>query len=144
MKKLLSVLGVVAAVLVIVFVVMGSSSDSKQSAENEIGDMASSQQSSDNSANKDISEKAENVIEIKNFKFVPEKMTIKKGTTITWKNFDNTKHNVIFDDESAGEVEGGKLISNGEEVSFTFNEVGEFPYYCMPHPYMKATVTVME
>ena len=144
MKKLLSVLGVVAAVLVIVFVVMGSSSDSKQSAENEIGDMASSQQSSDNSANKDISEKAENVIEIKNFKFVPEKMTIKKGTIITWKNFDNTKHNVVFDDETTGEVEGGKLISNGEEVSFTFNEVGEFPYYCMPHPYMKATVTVME
>ena len=144
MKKLLSVLGVVAAVLVIVFVVMGSSSDSKQSAENEMGDMANSQQSSDKSANKDMSETAENVIEIKNFKFVPEKMTIKKGTTITWKNFDNTKHNVIFDDESAGEVEGGKLISNGEEVSFTFNEVGEFPYYCMPHPYMKATVTVME
>ena len=144
MKKLLSVLGVVAAVLVIVFVVMGSSSDSKQSAENEIGDMASSQQSSDNSANKDISEKAENVIEIKNFKFVPEKMTIKKGTTITWKNFDNTKHNVIFDDESAGEVEGGKLISNGEQVSFTFNEVGDFPYHCMPHPYMKGSVTVTE
>ena len=144
MKKLLSVLGVVAAVLVIVFVVMGSSSDSKQSAENEIGDMASSQQSSDNSANKDISEKAENVIEIKNFKFVPEKMTIKKGTIITWKNFDNTKHNVIFDDESAGEVEGGKLISNGEQVSFTFNEVGDFPYHCMPHPYMKGSVTVTE
>jgi plastocyanin len=144
MKKLLSVLGLVAAVLVIVFVVMGSSSDSKQSAENEIGDMASSQQSSDNSANKDISEKAENVIEIKNFKFVPEKMTIKKGTTITWKNFDNTKHNVIFDDESAGEVEGGKLISNGEQVSFTFNEVGDFPYHCMPHPYMKGSVTVTE
>ena len=144
MKKLLSVLGVVAAVLVIVFVVMGSSSDSKQSAENEIGDMASSQQSSDNSANKDISEKAENVIEIKNFKFAPEKMTIKKGTTITWKNFDNTKHNVIFDDESAGEVEGGKLISNGEQVSFTFNEVGDFPYHCMPHPYMKGSVTVTQ
>ena len=144
MKKILSVLGVVAAVLVIVFVVMGSSSDSKQSAENEIGDMASSQQSSDNSANKDISEKAENVIEIKNFKFVPEKMTIKKGTIITWKNFDNTKHNVIFDDESAGEVEGGKLISNGEQVSFTFNEVGDFPYHCMPHPYMKGSVTVTQ
>jgi plastocyanin len=144
MKKLLSVLGLVAAVLVIVFVVMGSSSDSKQSAENEIGDMASSQQSSDNSANKDISEKAENVIEIKNFKFVPEKMTIKKGTIITWKNFDNTKHNVIFDDESAGEVEGGKLISNGEQVSFTFNEVGDFPYHCMPHPYMKGSVTVTQ
>ena len=144
MKKLLSVLGVVAAVLVIVFVVMGSSSDSKQSAENEIGDMASSQQSSDKSANKDMSETAENVIEIKNFKFVPEKMTIKKGTIITWKNFDNTKHNVIFDDESAGEVEGGKLISNGEQVSFTFNEVGDFPYHCMPHPYMKGSVTVTQ
>jgi plastocyanin len=106
--------------------------------------MANSKQSSDKSANKDMSETAENVIEIKNFKFVPEKMTIKKGTTITWKNFDNTKHNVIFDDESAGEVEGGKLISNGEEVSFTFNEVGDFSYYCMPHPYMKGSVTVSE
>ncbi len=144
MKKILSVLGVVAAVLIIVFVVMGSNSDNKQSAETQMSDMTSSEQSSEKGGSKDMSETTKNVIEIKNFKFAPEKMTIKKGTTITWKNFDNTKHNVVFDDGSAGKVEGGKLISNGEEVSFTFSEVGEFPYHCMPHPYMKGSVTVTQ
>ena len=102
MKKILSVLGVVAAVLIIVFVVMGSNSDNKQSAETQMSDMTSSEQSSEKGGSKDMSKKKKNVIEIKNFKFAPEKMTIKKGTTITWKNFDNTKHNVVFDDVSAG------------------------------------------
>lgn len=142
MKKLIGVIGVVVAVLVIVFVAMGSS-DTETASTDEFTDQSSQSDAAANTGT-DTPEQSADTIEIRDFKYAPEKMTVKKGTTVTWKNFDNTKHNVVFDDESAGEVEGGKLIGNGEEVSFTFNEVGDFSYFCEPHPYMKASVTVTE
>lgn len=33
-------------------------------------------------------------------------------------------------------------ISAGETFSFTFNDSGDFPYYCTIHPYMRRTITV--
>ncbi len=88
--------------------------------------------------------KQPNTVEINNFKFEPGEMTVKKGTKVTWKNNDPTKHSVIFDDENNGKVEDSKLIGKGEEVSFTFNEIGKFTYHCQPHPYMKGTIIVTE
>jgi plastocyanin len=33
----------------------------------------------------------------------------------------------------------------GQQFSFTFNEAGEFQYFCIPHPtFMVATITVVE
>ncbi len=85
-----------------------------------------------------------NTVAISNFKFAQQKITVKKGATVTWNNEDPAEHNVVFDDSSAGEVEAGKLISKGESVSFTFDKVGIFPYHCIPHPYMTGTVEVVE
>ncbi|QDY46336.1 hypothetical protein FK545_16210 [Planococcus glaciei] len=36
------------------------------------------------------------------------------------------------------------LIAQGETTSFVFNEAGEFPLHCNPHPTMKMTVIVEE
>lgn len=36
------------------------------------------------------------------------------------------------------------LIAQGETTSFVFNEAGEFPLHCDPHPTMKMTVIVEE
>lgn len=88
--------------------------------------------------------KTENTVEISNFSFKPETLTIKKGTTVTWLNNDATKHNVIFDDESAGKVEDSRLISKGEKLQYTFDKVGKFTYHCQPHPYMTASIEVTE
>ncbi len=79
-----------------------------------------------------------------NLAFMQREVSIKKGETITWRNEDTAAHNVIFDDSKLGEVEDSKLINQGEELKFTFNETGEFTYYCGPHPFMKAKVTVTE
>lgn len=40
--------------------------------------------------------------------------------------------------------EASKLLSQGESTSFVFNETGEFPIFCEPHPVMKMTVVVEE
>jgi plastocyanin len=86
---------------------------------------------------------APNTIEIKNYSFMPNKIKIKKGTTITWINRDIASHTVTIDDKNKGGPRS-KFIKKGEKYTFTFSEVGIFPYHCQPHPYMKAVVEVVE
>ncbi|MGI2326618.1 plastocyanin/azurin family copper-binding protein [Planococcus sp. YIM B11945] len=40
--------------------------------------------------------------------------------------------------------EASPLIAKGEKVSYLFNEAGEFPIHCQPHPKMTMTVLVEE
>lgn len=96
------------------------------------GPMSSSNMASNNVAN---SEK----IEIKGYKFSPETMTVKVGTTVTWTNQDNVRHSVIVDGTDGPKSE---LLAKGESYSYTFKTAGTFNYFCGPHPYMKASVTV--
>jgi plastocyanin len=82
-------------------------------------------------------------VTIQNFAYSPSKIQVKKGTKVTWTNQDSVKHDVAPDTESANFV-GSELLAKGESYSFTFNTVGTYSYYCSPHPYMKATVEVIE
>ena len=64
--------------------------------------------------------------------FVPSELTIKTGDTVKWINNKMAPHNAVF------EVEGVKshkqlVFSPGESYETTFNEVGDFNYYCEPH-----------
>ena len=80
---------------------------------------------------------------IKDFAFGPKKITIKKGTKVTWTNQDDAKHDVAPDEKSEDFV-ASKLLAKGESYSFTFEKAGTYAYHCTPHPYMKATVEVTE
>ncbi len=82
-----------------------------------------------------------NQIIIKDFNFQTPKLTVKKGTTVTWVNQDDAHHNVIADN---GVGPKSDLLAQGQSYSYTFNDVGSFSYHCDPHPYMKATVEVTE
>lgn len=86
---------------------------------------------------------APNTVEIKKYEFTPKKITVKKGTTVTWINYDIAPHTVTIDDEALVGPKS-KFFGQGEKYTYTFNEVGVFPYHCEPHPYMKATVEVIE
>ncbi len=79
-------------------------------------------------------------VEIEDFAFQSDALTVKVGTTVVWTNKDKVAHTVTSD---AGLFDSG-LFAKGESFSFTFTEVGVFSYYCIPHPYMKGTVTVVE
>ncbi|MBI5754140.1 cupredoxin family copper-binding protein [Candidatus Peregrinibacteria bacterium] len=80
-------------------------------------------------------------VAIKDFAFAPNAITIKKGTKITWTNYDGAAHTVTGD--AAGGPDSDSLNSGGT-YSYTFDKAGTFSYYCKFHPNMKATVTVTE
>ncbi|MDH5571223.1 MAG: plastocyanin/azurin family copper-binding protein [Gammaproteobacteria bacterium] len=80
------------------------------------------------------------VVEIKNFKFSPQQITIKPGTTIHWINREKRQyHSVWF--ESSGEPEPDYFFPD-ESFYKTFNQTGTYPYRCGPHPKMTGVVKV--
>jgi len=74
------------------------------------------------------------------FGFAPATLTIKAGTTITWKNTSSAPHTVTSDDRKAF---ASDTIDTGGTFSFTFKNAGTFPYHCTIHPFMKATIIVV-
>ncbi|BBC26446.1 plastocyanin [Pseudanabaena sp. ABRG5-3] len=64
--------------------------------------------------------------------FEPKVVTIKAGDTIKWVNNKAYPHNIVFDGHE--ELSHKKLAQKPKaELESTFNEVGEFSYYCSPH-----------
>lgn len=84
-----------------------------------------------------LSEK-EQVITINNFKFSPESITVKAGTTVTWLNSDTVDHAIAADDMS---FDIG-VVAPGEKGSYAFTKAGTYTYHCAAHPSMTATVVV--
>lgn len=82
-------------------------------------------------------------IDISNYAFSQQNIKIKKGTKVTWINKDSVKHTVTSDSGSSQGLDSA-LLGNGESYSYTFDNVSTYKYHCTPHPYMKATITVVE
>ena len=78
--------------------------------------------------------------------FSLENLTVNVGSTVTWDNKDRYLHTATSGAPGApsGLWESGAIFAQGGQFSFTFNQVGTFPYYCKMHDYMSATVTVVE
>ncbi len=79
----------------------------------------------------------------------PLALEVTVGTTVTWTNDDTVAHTVTSgpSDGTRGEADGlfdSGFLDAGDSFSYTFTEVGEFPYYCLPHPWMVGSVTVTE
>jgi plastocyanin len=77
-------------------------------------------------------------IDIADFKYDPETVTVKAGAELTWTNSDAAAHTATADDSS---FDTGDL-DKGDSKSVTFDNAGSFTYYCRFHPFMKATVEV--
>jgi amicyanin len=73
---------------------------------------------------------------IKDFKFQPDQITVRKGDTVTWTHPGPASHTVKFADSES------PVLSNGASYSKTFNEPGTYDYICGIHPYMKGQVIV--
>ena len=79
-----------------------------------------------------------NLVVIKNFMFSPMSLTVKAGSTVTWKNTDGEPHTVVND---AGIFHSAALDEN-DTYQFKFDKPGVYKIFCGIHPNMKATVTV--
>ena len=75
---------------------------------------------------------------IDNFTFVPARLTVKAGTTVTWRNEDVIPHTVT----SAARLFKSKALDTDDSFSFTFTEPGIYEYFCSLHPRMTATIVV--
>ena len=75
---------------------------------------------------------------IDNFTFAPARLTVKAGTTVTWRNEDDIPHTVT----SAARLLKSKALDTDDSFSFTFTEPGTYEYFCSLHPRMTATVVV--
>ena len=83
------------------------------------------------------------IVFIKNFAFVPQQISIKRGTTVTWVNCDNPATDSHTSTSDAG-LWSSPTLAAGDTYSRTFNDpTGTvFDYHCIPHPFMEGTVNV--
>ena len=79
-----------------------------------------------------------NRIVVKDFMFMPNSLTVKAGSAVTWANMDDEPHTVVSD---AGLFRSGAL-DTGEGYTFTFAKPGTYHVVCSIHPRMTATVIV--
>ncbi len=76
-------------------------------------------------------------ITIENFSF-GDPVTAKVGDTIVVTNEDGVAHTWTA---VAGTFDSGPL-SSGESFEFSFDQPGEYAFFCSIHPSMKGTITV--
>ena len=79
-------------------------------------------------------------VEIDNFAFAPATLTVTAGTTVTWKNEDDSPHRV---GDKNGTFKSAALDTD-ETFSYTFALPGEYPYICTIHPYMVGKIIVRQ
>jgi len=80
--------------------------------------------------------------------YVPTEETVKVGTKVVWTNKDTAGHTVTSG-KDASDPDLGKLFDSGfpllkTEATFehTFDESGEFAYFCQVHPWMRGEIIV--
>ena len=82
--------------------------------------------------------------ETSNACYLPQDITINTGDTVKWDNVDTAAHTVTGGSPANGPsgVFDSSLLMAGMPYSFTFDEAGEYDYFCMVHPWMVGSVTV--
>ena len=77
-------------------------------------------------------------VQIGNFTFKAQVLTVKPGTTVTWTNGDDIPHTVT----SNTGLFKSKVLDSGDKFSFTFAKPGQFGYFCSLHPHMTGAIVV--
>jgi len=92
---------------------------------------------------------ATHVVTVRNFEFSPKNLLIQKGDTVRWE-WESGSHTTTNGtgpiDPNAGTLWNSPIESTTPSFEFTFTQIGDFPYYCIPHflAGMTGLVTVEE
>jgi plastocyanin len=81
---------------------------------------------------------ASRTVSIRDFSFAPKSVSVSVGDTVTWNNTGDEVHTATARD---GSFDTGNIASGGSG-SATFRKAGTFSYFCKPHAFMTASVTV--
>ena len=85
-----------------------------------------------------LAQAADLEVNIDQFAFAPQHITVQTGTTVTWSNKDDVPHTVA----SSSKLFKSKALDTGDKFSFTFTTPGTYAYICSVHPYMTGAVVV--
>ena len=81
--------------------------------------------------------------EINDSCYVPSVITINQGEQVTWANEDVAFHSVTSGtyESPTGLFDSGHM-DPGQKFTVSFNEKGDFDFFCTLHPWMKGKVIV--
>lgn len=79
-----------------------------------------------------------------NLCYDPPSLIIFVGGEVIWRNDDSSSHTVTSGNiiEGPNGIFDSGLIKTGETFSVKFEESGKYDYFCMIHPWAKASITV--
>src|SRR3972149_3868838 len=76
--------------------------------------------------------------------FIPAEVTVNVGDTVVWSNDDSAAHTVTSGSPSGGPdgTFDSSLFMADTTFSYTFDNAGEYNYFCMVHPWMTGIIQV--
>jgi plastocyanin len=80
-----------------------------------------------------------NKIEIKDFAFNPQTLTVKSGEKVTWINRDEEPHTIVSVEK---QFKKSTALDTDQEFTITVGAPGTYDYFCSVHPKMTGTIVV--
>jgi len=77
-------------------------------------------------------------VNVDNFTFGPETLTVPANSTVTWVNKDDVPHVIASNDG----IFKSKALDTDDKYSYTFTKAGTYSYYCSVHPKMVGKIVV--
>ena len=76
--------------------------------------------------------------------YLPSEVTVDTGSQVTWSNDDTAAHTVTSGSATGGPdgIFDSGLFTAGAKFSYTFEEPGDYNYFCMVHPWMMGIIIV--
>jgi plastocyanin len=91
--------------------------------------------------NADSTSTTQNKIEIKDFAFNPQTLTVKSGEKITWINRDEEPHTIVSVEK---QFKKSTALDTDQEFMITAGAPGTYTYFCSVHPKMTGTIVVVK
>ena len=76
--------------------------------------------------------------------YLPAETTVGVGGTVTWTNDDTAAHTVTSGTPTDGPdgMFDSSIVMSGATFEYTFEEAGQYDYFCIVHPWMTGKVSV--
>src|SRR5947208_5948390 len=87
----------------------------------------------------DATSTKQNKIEIKDFAFNPQIITVKSGEKITWINRDEEPHTIVSVEK---QFKKSSALDTDQEFTIAAGPPGTYTYYCSVHPKMTGSIVV--
>jgi plastocyanin len=82
-----------------------------------------------------------NKVEIKDFAFNPQTITVKSGEKITWINRDEEPHTIVSVQK---QFKKSTALDTDQEFTVIAGAPGTYTYFCSVHPKMTGTIIVQK